>query len=306
MQKLIKAILCLYLILSIHCVGIPRVATEEEYQIFQELSKLSPYVAMDSINPEAFSMDPEENVALRENPDVVAIIYIVVKAVCYLYKGIVALFGHRVSYSYTEVPMDKGYSQLSQKIRIAQIIGVRPGNNCTFLAKFAEQICKFAGIAGDTSYFKSVYRAFENAKYSDSKVWGKKDFLFGNETGEITYLSVMLHKEDDENYVYPPNLDADYEEPFCTDHERYTILFLYMHAKLKLSSNIHVERKEEHWGIWRDKTSSRIVERPRGVENEDIEALFSFFNLCAIRFLADKYKIDVEIPEVKTSSDPKS
>ena len=309
MQKLIKTILCLYLILSIHCAGIPRVATEEEYKIFQELSKYSSFVAMDSINPEAFSMNPEENVALRENGDAIMIIYVVVKAVCALYRGLVAVFGHRVSYSYTEVPMDKGYSELQQKIRITEIIQTKPGENCAILIRFAEILCRFAGISSDSSYYKSVFRAFENAKYSDSKVWGKKDFIFGNQQGEITYVSVMINRQDEEGYVYPPAPSDDYEDPICSDHERYTILFLFMHAKLQLNSNIHVERKEEHWGVWRDKTSSRIVERPRGVENEDIEALFSFFNLIAVRALADRYAPDIldeEKPTIQTSSDPNS
>ena len=303
MQKLLKVVLCLFLILSTECDRIPRVATEKEYKAFKKLSKLSSFVAMDSINPEAFSMNPEENVALRENYDVIAIVYVVIKAVCALYKGIVALFGHRVSYSYTEVPMEKGYSQLTQRVRITYSAEVKPGEDCKDLAEVAESLCDIADIPANSKYYKSVYRAFENAKYSDSKVWGKKDFLFSNQKGEATYVSVMISKQDDEGYVYPSDKGAEYEEPLCADHENYFILFIYMKMNLKLSSNAIIERKEEHWGVWRDKTSSKIIEKPRGIENEDIDALFYFFNLLALKALAGKYQVEYQAPVIKTSTD---
>ena len=302
MQKLLKAFLCLFLILSSQCGEVQRVATEREYQAFQRLSRYSSFVAMDSINPEAFSMNPEENVALRENYDVIAIVYVVIKAVCALYKGIVALFGHRVSYSYTEVPMDKGYAELKQKMRITYVHGSRPGKNCENLADLAGNLCFLANIDPESKYYKSIYRAYENAKYSDSKIWGKKDFIFGNQQGQATYCTVMITKRDNDGYVYPPATDEE-EEPLCTSHEKYYTLFIYMDANIKLSSNVLIERKEEHWGIWRDKTSSKIVEKPRGVENEDIEALFSFFNLIALKALADEYKVEYHPPEIKVSSD---
>lgn len=298
MQNLFKVILCFFLIISVESQGIPRVATKEEYEIYQNLTRLGHFVAMDSINPDAFKA-PEANLALRESGDPILIVYAVVKAVCYLWKGIVALFGYRVEVTYFDVPMDKGYAYLSQKIRIVYIAESEPGENCENLSDLAGHLCKFAGLKPGSSYYNSIMRAYENAKYQDVKVWGKKDFIFGGDnSGNITYCSIMVSKRDDDDYVYPPDDGSDNEEPLCTDHEYYYTLFLYMEAHLKLSANVHVERTEEHWGIWREKVTSRIVETPRGVETEDIETLFYFFNLVALKALAGHYGVAYDAPTI--------
>ena len=163
-----------------------------------------------------------------------------------------------------------------------------------------------ADIPINSKYYKSIYRAFENAKYMKKKVWGKRDFIFKYNEGNATYCSVMINKLDDEDYVYPPATNEDYEEPLCSSHEKYFVLFVYLKLNLKLSSNINVERKEERWGVWRDKTSLKIVEKPKDVERKDIDALFSFFNLLALKALANKYKIEYEAPPIKVSSNPSS
>ena len=62
-------------------------------------------------------------------------------------------------------------------------------------------------------------------------------------------------------------------------------------------------KEKRNIGEYGDKTSSKIIEKPRGIENEDIEALFYFFNLLALKALAGKYKVDYQAPEIKTSSD---
>ena len=182
-------------------------------------------------------MDPEENLALRENYDIVSIVYVVIKVVCALYKEIVVIFGHIVSYFYIEVPMEKGYSELSQKIRVSYIHWSKPDKNCKNLANLAEYLCKTAGIDPQSKYYKQIYRDFENANIRIQK-FGKKDFLFGNEQGQATYF------------------------------------FIYMEANVKLSSNILIERKEEHWGIWRDKTSKKIIEKPSAFEKKILRLYF--------------------------------
>lgn len=300
MKNLLKVILCIYLIASSET-AVFRQATEKEYKFFQELSEHG-HVIMDSINPEEFK--PQANVALRKNyADPVIIAYAVVKAVCLLYKGIVALFGYRVSVSYTDVPMDKGYSELSQKIRIVYISETDAGKDCVNLGKLSKKLCHYVGFADESDTCKSLARVYEQAKYSDAKMWGKKDFGFRDSpTGDIKYVSIMVSKRDDEGYVYPPDTDPNYEEPLCTDHEKYYTLFLYMSTHLKLSGNIKIERKEEHWGIFREKVSSTIIETERGVETEDIEALFRFFSLVALKALKDHFGVtEVELPKIQVA-----
>lgn len=301
MKNFLKVLLCLYLMVYSEA-AVLRQATEKEYQLFQDLSEFS-YVVMDSINPEDFRPDPN-NKALRKNYDVITIVYVAIKAVCYLYKGIVALFGYRVSVSYTDVPMDKGYSELSQKIRVFYFGDIMAGANCANLDKMSSKLCRYVEFAETSDKCKSLKRAFDQAKYSDAKMWGKKDFGFRDSpTGDIKYVSIMVSKQDIEGYRYPPDTDLSYEEPLCTDHERYYTLFLYMDAHLKISGNIRIERTEEHWGIFREKVTSKIIETERGVEQEDIETLFRFFSLVALRALKDHFGVnDVELPQIKVAS----
>lgn len=299
-KNLLKFILCLYLIISSEA-QVLRQATEREYQLFQELSKYG-YVIMDGINADEFKLD-QSNKALRKNYDVILIAYVIVKAACLLYKGIVALFGYNVSYKYTEVPMEKGYSDLSQKIKVLYLSGIDPGKDCVNLDMAAKNLCGYVRFAPTSNQCKSLLRAFEQAKYADNKMWGKKDIGFRNgPSGSITYVSVMVSKEDNEGYKYPADTNPSYEEPICTDHEKYFALFLHMETTVKISGNISVERKEEHWGLVREKVSSQIIETDRGVEQEDIETLFRFFSLVALKALKDHFAVDVELPQIKVEN----
>lgn len=302
LKNLLKFVLCMYLIVSSNAI-VFRQATEREYEVFQRASQFS-YVVMDSINPEDFK-PKSTNVALRKNAvDPVVAAYVIIKAVCYLWKGIVALFGHSVSVTYTEVPMDKGYSELSQKIRVEYFGDIIGGENCANLEYLAKTLCFLVNIDENGEQCQPIIRAFDQAKYSDAKLWGKKEIGFqdSGDYGNVTYISVMVSHEVDDEYR-PPECPAETNEsPLCADHERFNALFLYMRAKLKLSEKVYIERKEEHWGIFREKVTSKIVTEKRGVEKEDIDTLFRFFGLVALKSLTSYFGVhDVELPQIQTA-----
>lgn len=302
LKNLLKFLLCMYLVVSSNT-AVLRQATEREYEVFQRASQFS-YVVMDSINPEDFK--PKSNVALRNNAvDPVVAAYVIIKAVCYLWKGIVALFGHSVSYSYTEVPMDQGYSELSQKIRVNFYGDIQAGQNCTNLQYLAETLCLLVDKKATDEECKSIIRAFDQAKYGDAKLWGKKEIGFqdSGDYGKVNYISVMVSHEDDPDYAVQQCPGTSNESPLCADHERFNALFLYMKTTLKLSEKVSIERKEEHWGIFREKVTSKIVTESRGVEKEDIETLFRFFGLVALKSLTSYFGIhDVELPQIQTAA----
>lgn len=302
LKNLLKFVLCMYLVVSSNT-AVHRQATEREYEVFQRASQFS-YVVMDSINPEDFK-PKSTNLALRKNAvDPVVAAYVIIKAVCYLWKGIVALFGHSVSYSYTEVPMDQGYSELSQKIKVEFFGDITGGENCKNLDTLANTLCYLVYLDQTSEECKSILRAFDQAKYTDAKLWGKKEIGFQNsgDFGTVNYISVMVSHEDDPDYSAPQCPDISNESPLCADHERFHALFLSMQAKLKLSQKVYIERKEEHWGIFREKVTSRIVTEDRGVEKEDIETLFRFFGLIALKSLTSYFGIhDVELPQIQTA-----
>lgn len=294
-SKYFKAILLIFLICSTSTIEVKK-TTEVEKEVFAELSKYG-YVVMDSINPEKFKAPKSSDLSLRQNEGVVLIVCLVIEAVCLLWKGIVKIFGYSVSVRYTDVPMDQGYQSLSQKVSITYLAGSRPGNNCENFPKIINALSKLVGLKEGTDNYKAFTRAFEHAKYADTKTWGKKSFFFGSpdQPGKVDYISIMINKLDDEDYV--PGPDTGEDEPLCTDHEKYYILFIFLKAAFTPNADIRIETTEEHWGIWRDRTTSKILYLPRGVTKEDIEQLFKFFDLVGLKALKDKY--DVEAPEVQ-------
>lgn len=295
-QIIFKFVLCLFLICSGQAHEIKK-ATKLEKEVFAELSQYG-HVIMDSINPEEFSKANKSNLALRENVDYILIAYVIIKAVCYLYKGIVALFGHTVSTKFTDVPMDKGYASLAQKVFITYMSGARPGEDCKNIPRVISSLAKLAKIKEGSSDYKAFVRAFEHAKYADVKSWGKKSFFFAStESGKVNYISVMISKYDDDDYV--PGPDNGVDEPLCTSHEKYYILFLFLDAAFTLNGDIRITTTEEHWGIWKDRTTSTIETLPRGIEVSDVEQLFKFFNLVGLKALKDKYEVDAPEVEIK-------
>lgn len=295
-SKFLKVTLCLFLICSLPVIE-ARQATELEKEVFKELSQYGK-VVMDSINPEEFKSAMSSNLALRENyVDPFLVAFLIVEAVCLLYKGIVALFGYRVSQRFTDIPMDKGYDQLTQKVGITYMAGSRPGENCKNIPRIISSLAKLAKLQEGTPNYLAFTRAFEHAKYADTKVWGKKTFVFSNPTvpGRADYISVMITKYDDEDYV--PGPDTGEDEPLCTNHEKYYTLFLYMDAVMKLNGDVRIVTTEEHWGVWRERTKSEITYLPRGEEPQDVLQLFRFFDLVGLKALKEKY--NVEAPEVQ-------
>lgn len=292
-----KALFLLFLIVASAALDVNE--NIEHRLAYEEFSKIG-RVAMSSVNHDDF-IKLKTDKSLRKNVDYVLIVYLAVKAVCLLYRGIVAIFGHSISRTYEDIQIEKGYDALKSKLVLTYVEGVNPGKDCKNLDKSLKTLAtRIVGIKYNTQaelerdkdYIK-LKRAFTFAKYMDFKVWGKKNFMLGGKDSLVNYISVMIQKNLVDGYKEPEKDDGT-KAPLCDpEHEEYLFLFIYCKAAFKINpAAIRIISTDERWGIFRNKQTFDFDEVPRGVEIEDVEQIFKFFTLKSLQLITQEFKFN--------------
>lgn len=301
MRKILRVILLLYLTSSSLCLRnlfeLKETLSPETYKILEEVSKFS----------EVYQVEPGDKLdksELQKNAELGAlpplmIAYGAVKAASLLYKGICFLFGHSKKTSWTDIPMEKGFDKVDQHILQYQLKEIYPGKQCENLDKVVNAIVSLSKIKKDPENIEKIRHAFKMAKYSDAKASQKKDFFFnGAEPGTVDFLSIMIFKGNADGWVEPKDYQGP-DAPLCTEYDRYYVSLVWMTAAFKINSDVRMVRTDEKWGIFKSKISEQLESVPRGMVAEDIDSLFTFYNIITLKHMCDFFDVPYEWPKIQ-------
>ena len=128
---------------------------------------------------------------------------------------------------------------------------------------------------------QDIIDLLDEATFSESNVWSALDLLFNSETQEkdtVNYVTVMINNNDEKHRI----------DAFYTD----------LRAHFKLASDIVIvhESKSIAGGIFQSEKDVE-VKRNKDLGEHELEAIFKFFQIVALRAINATFGFTVEFPK---------
>lgn len=220
------------------------------------------------------AVSDEKEMHLRHNIEPITTVTLIVVAVCYIWKGLVPLFGVRKETSYTKVATNNGFKHYQSTTFANLLIGVDEKD-------FPEVRDTFADILSMNGKSKKLIAdIFEDIADIKQNVWMEYGLFFDKESlkkGSITYSSIFSKIEND----------------------TFSIMLVAMDSTFQLSDNLRLRHDRTIVGTFSDTTKTVVEAFPRQMVQSDVDALFWFFQLVTYQFIAQQYGgITLEYPEI--------
>lgn len=221
------------------------------------------------------AVSDEKEMHLRHNIEPITTVTLIVVAICYIWKGICALFGVRHETTYTKVATKNGFKHYYSTTFANLLIGVDEKD-------FSEVRDTFAYILSMSGKSKKLIAdIFEDIADTKQNVWMEYGLFFDKNSikkGSITYSSLFSKLENDDTF---------------------SLMLVAMDATFQVNDDIRLRHDRTVVGKFSDTTKTVVEYIPRQMAQSDVDALFWFFQLVTYKFIAQQYGgITLDYPEI--------
>ena len=194
-------------------------------------------------------------------------------AICDTYKKLVETFRTSKKSKLVRQIIKEGFSRFVGSGQVQITGGVKADKYSRFMDSLLTK------IELGPKYISYVKATLEEADMARDQQWLHFDLMFSKDGArdQVKYCSVLVFNRDD---------------------KLFDVIYSDLKASFKFAKNIDVIRKSKSilGGIFESEKEVEI-EKPKDLTQEDLENLFTFFEIIAFKLLAKKRGIDLTLPK---------